>query len=70
MQLTLNIEDVNDNAPVFTQEKYEAKLMENQEDFNPPLFLEALDDDLNGMRHNFTITKKKKTNKNTVINQK
>ena len=49
VQLTLNIDDVNDNAPAFTQEKYEAKLMENQEDFNPPLFLEALDDDLNGI---------------------
>jgi len=48
VQLTLNIDDVNDNAPAFTQDKYEAKLMENQEDFNPPLFIEAFDDDLNG----------------------
>ncbi|XP_065338722.1 cadherin-23 isoform X2 [Cloeon dipterum] len=48
VQLTLNILDVNDNAPVFTQDKYEAKLMENSDDFNPPLFIEAYDDDLNG----------------------
>ncbi|XP_059472366.1 cadherin-23 [Neocloeon triangulifer] len=48
VQLTLNILDVNDNAPVFAQDKYEAKIVENSDDFNPPLFIEAYDEDLNG----------------------
>lgn len=49
VQLTLNIEDRNDNPPEFALAKYEARLYENQPDFNPPLFLHAEDADLNGM---------------------
>lgn len=49
MQLTLNIEDRNDNPPEFSHEKYEARLHENQLDFSSPLFIEAFDADLNGM---------------------
>ncbi|XP_036234309.2 cadherin-23 isoform X2 [Bactrocera oleae] len=47
-QIIINIEDVNDNAPIFVQRHYEAKLMENKADFETPLILEARDIDLNG----------------------
>jgi hypothetical protein len=68
VQLIINIEDVNDNAPVFTQSRYEARLVENENDFENPLKVEARDADLNGTKnseieytlfgqlgHNFTI---------------
>ncbi|XP_055377759.1 cadherin-23 isoform X2 [Condylostylus longicornis] len=47
-QLIINIEDVNDNVPTFFQQKYEAKLLENNLNFEIPLYLEARDNDLNG----------------------
>lgn len=53
VQLIINIEDVNDNPPLFTQSKYEARLLENQMDFEHPLKLEARDADLNGKAFDF-----------------
>lgn len=47
--MILNIEDVNDNPPVFVHNKYEARLLENQLDFDSPLIVEARDVDLNGI---------------------
>jgi hypothetical protein len=47
-QLIINIEDVNDNAPMFLANKYEARLLENERHFENPLVLEARDIDLNG----------------------
>lgn len=47
-QLIVNINDVNDNAPVFLQNKYEAVLLENEDHFEAPLVVEAYDIDLNG----------------------
>lgn len=55
MQLILNIEDVNDNAPQFVHSKYEARLQENQSDFDSPLIVEARDLDLNGMYMTFLM---------------
>ena len=48
MQLVLNVEDVNDNAPKFVRSQYEVTLRENQLNFESPLFVEATDLDLNG----------------------
>lgn len=48
VQLVVNIEDVNDNAPIFLQSKYEARLWENHMEFESPLYIEAVDLDLNG----------------------
>lgn len=48
VQLTINLEDVNDNSPVFVQAKYEARLSENQPEFQTLLRVEARDADLNG----------------------
>lgn len=48
-QLIVNVNDVNDNAPVFLQNKYEAVLLENEEHFESPLTVEAFDIDLNGV---------------------
>ncbi|RZF38140.1 hypothetical protein LSTR_LSTR005501 [Laodelphax striatellus] len=50
-QLVLNIEDVNDNAPIFLQSRYEGRLHENQMDFDTPLVIEARDMDLNGTKN-------------------
>ncbi|XP_037943445.1 cadherin-23-like [Teleopsis dalmanni] len=47
-QIIINIDDVNDNAPIFLQRSYEAKLLENKFEFETPLMLEARDIDLNG----------------------
>lgn len=47
-QLIVNIDDVNDNAPIFLQNKYEAVLLENEDHFESPLIVEASDNDLNG----------------------
>uniref|UniRef100_A0A1A9WMM0 Cadherin domain-containing protein n=1 Tax=Glossina brevipalpis TaxID=37001 RepID=A0A1A9WMM0_9MUSC len=46
-QLIINIEDVNDNAPIFLHRQYETTLLENKHDFEQPLQLEARDIDLN-----------------------
>ncbi|CAG9818294.1 unnamed protein product [Phaedon cochleariae] len=51
VQLIINIEDVNDNAPVFIQTKYESRLLENKADFEQPLRVEARDADLNGTKN-------------------
>lgn len=48
VQLIINIEDVNDNAPIFTQHRYEARLIENNKEFEALLKVEARDGDLNG----------------------
>ncbi|XP_049786609.1 cadherin-23-like [Schistocerca cancellata] len=48
VQLIINVEDENDNAPVFSRSKYEARLLENHPVFETPLVLEAHDMDLNG----------------------
>ncbi|KAL0881086.1 hypothetical protein ABMA27_002212 [Loxostege sticticalis] len=50
-QLIINIEDVNDNAPMFLANKYEARLLENERQFENPLILEARDIDLNGTKN-------------------
>ncbi|XP_049696338.2 cadherin-23 [Helicoverpa armigera] len=50
-QLIINIEDVNDNAPMFLANKYEARLLENEKQFENPLVLEARDLDLNGTKN-------------------
>lgn len=46
--LIVNVNDINDNAPMFLQNKYEAVLMENKDQFEAPLVAEAFDIDLNG----------------------
>lgn len=48
VQLIIDVDDVNDNAPFFLQSRYEARLLENQLHFESPLILEAQDRDLNG----------------------
>ncbi|CAG4973752.1 unnamed protein product [Parnassius apollo] len=50
-QLVINIQDVNDNAPMFLANKYEARLLENEKHFENPLVLEARDIDLNGTKN-------------------
>ncbi|CAG4949111.1 unnamed protein product [Colias eurytheme] len=50
-QLIINIEDVNDNAPMFLANKYEARLLENELEFENPLIVEARDLDLNGTKN-------------------
>ncbi|XP_068152690.1 cadherin-23 [Drosophila tropicalis] len=47
-QIIVDIQDVNDNAPTFLQRQYEAKLLENKNEFETPLQVEARDLDLNG----------------------
>lgn len=47
----INIEDVNDNAPIFLQGKYETRLLENKHTFETPLQVQARDADLNGTRN-------------------
>lgn len=72
VQIILNIKDINDNAPVFLEKQYEAKLFENSMTFDLPLIVKAKDADLQGTRNsdiifsiiegeyrnNFTIHKK------------
>lgn len=48
VQLVVNIHDVNDNPPVFAHSRYEARLRENDPDFEMPLKVDATDADLNG----------------------
>lgn len=75
VQLVVNIDDVNDNPPVFLQNKYEAVLLENKQQFELPITVEAFDIDLNATKNseivyslvssefsrNFTIDSKKGT---------
>ncbi|XP_075231619.1 cadherin 88C [Lycorma delicatula] len=66
-QLILNIEDMNDNAPVFLHNRYEGRLLENQPDFDTPLVIEARDMDLNGTKNSkiiYTISEWDKTKAN------
>lgn len=51
VQLIIDIDDVNDNAPIFNKNKYEGRLLENQRDFEAELTVEARDADLNGTRN-------------------
>uniref|UniRef100_A0A182QBJ4 Cadherin domain-containing protein n=1 Tax=Anopheles farauti TaxID=69004 RepID=A0A182QBJ4_9DIPT len=44
--LILNVLDVNDNAPVFVQKRYEVRLKENAFEFESPIVVEARDNDL------------------------
>nr|XP_012151361.1 PREDICTED: cadherin-23 [Megachile rotundata] len=55
VQLIVNVNDVNDNAPVFLQKKYEAVLLENEDHFESPLIVEAFDIDLNGTKNSEVI---------------
>ncbi|XP_011144581.1 cadherin-23 [Harpegnathos saltator] len=54
-QLIVNVDDVNDNAPVFLQNRYEAVLLENEDHFESPLIVEAFDIDLNGTRNSEVV---------------
>ncbi|KAK0092521.1 hypothetical protein PV326_001229 [Microctonus aethiopoides] len=54
-QLVINIDDVNDNPPIFLQNKYEAVLLENKREFELPLIVEAFDIDLNGTKNSQII---------------
>ncbi|XP_046612201.1 cadherin-23 isoform X1 [Neodiprion virginianus] len=54
-QLIVSIDDINDNPPVFLQNKYEAVLLENEDSFESPLIVEAFDIDLNGTRNSEII---------------
>lgn len=47
IQLIIEIKDINDNAPIFLQRQYEVPLMENRNEFEYLLQLEARDNDLN-----------------------
>ncbi|OAD57365.1 Cadherin-23 [Eufriesea mexicana] len=55
VQLIVNVNDVNDNAPVFLQNKYEAVLLENEDHFESPLIVEAFDIDLNGTKNSQVV---------------
>ena len=48
VQLILNIEDVNDNRPRFLQEKYEARIYENDHNFISSVVIKAIDNDQAG----------------------
>lgn len=51
VRLLVHLADVNDNAPIFSRRRYEARLQENAWQFdNHPLRIDAADADLNG-RH-------------------
>lgn len=48
MQFTLDLEDVNDNAPVYIQSHFEIYINENESTFPYGFRVEAFDRDLNG----------------------
>lgn len=48
VQIIINVLDKNDNAPIFLQNKYEVRLLENKMDFETSLVVEATDMDQNG----------------------
>uniref|UniRef100_A0A8D8D154 Cadherin-23 n=2 Tax=Culex pipiens TaxID=7175 RepID=A0A8D8D154_CULPI len=51
VQVIVFILDSNDNFPVFLQNSYEARLMENKMSFETPLIIHAKDADQNGTRN-------------------
>ncbi|KAF5272299.1 hypothetical protein FQR65_LT04956 [Abscondita terminalis] len=51
VQLIINLDDINDNPPIFSRSYYEARLFENELDFEFPLRIEARDSDLNGTKN-------------------
>lgn len=51
VQLIINLDDANDNPPIFTQNHYEIRLLENKVDFETSLKIEARDADLNGTKN-------------------
>ena len=51
VQFTLELEDVNDNAPVFIQSHFEIYINENESNFPYGFRVEAFDRDLNGKFH-------------------
>lgn len=59
MQFTLELVDVNDNAPVFIQSHFEIYINENELNFPYGFRVEAFDRDLNGnsaqLRRNFGV---------------
>lgn len=67
VQLVVNVKDVNDNAPIFLQNKYEAVLLENEDHFQSPLIVEAFDIDLNGLKLTFIDTYIKLRNKSVYF---
>ena len=54
-QLIIEINDVNDNPPVFLQNKYEAILLEREDHFETPVEIEAFDIDLNNTRNSEVV---------------
>lgn len=51
VSLVIALDDVNDNAPIFQQSKYETRLFENKRHFETQLQVLARDADLNGTRN-------------------
>ena len=49
--LIINLDDINDNPPIFLQQKYETRLFENRRAFETVLQVEARDADVNGTRN-------------------
>lgn len=41
VQLVISVDDVNDNVPRFLQQKYEARLNENEDSFLTPLIVQV-----------------------------
>lgn len=48
VQLLLTVEDVNDNKPRFMEERYEARIFENENDLLSPVIIRAVDPDQQG----------------------
>jgi cadherin 23 len=48
VELIINLEDVNDNHPIFRRDYYESFIQENSPTFTNPLIVEATDADENG----------------------
>ena len=48
IELVINVNDINDNSPVFTADQYQAFLLENSPEFKVPLIVTATDADQPG----------------------
>ena len=59
-QFTLDLDDVNDNAPVFIQSHFEIYINENESTFPYGFRVEAFDRDLNGNTIRFWRYRRKK----------